>query len=121
MRPPGKGDQVRTVPLPKAARDALAAWIDERGREPGPLWTGQRGPLTVSGIVQVVLAVGNATGIPELGGCATPAAPHLRPPVQAFGHNRAELERRLGHANGRYRALCTNPPEDITAGYIEDL
>jgi site-specific recombinase XerC len=39
----------------------------------------------------------------------------------ASGHNRAELERRLGHANDRYLRLYTNPPEDIAAGYIEDL
>ncbi|MEU4223525.1 tyrosine-type recombinase/integrase [Nonomuraea sp. NPDC026600] len=40
---------------------------------------------------------------------------------QASGHNRAELERRLGHANDRYLRLYTNPPEDIAASYIEDL
>ncbi|MGV9310368.1 tyrosine-type recombinase/integrase [Nonomuraea sp. NPDC003727] len=38
---------------------------------------------------------------------------------QASGHNRAE--RRLGHANDRYLRLYTNPPDDIAAGYIEDL
>ncbi|MGV9326074.1 tyrosine-type recombinase/integrase [Streptosporangium sandarakinum] len=40
---------------------------------------------------------------------------------QASGHDRAELERRLGHANDRYLRLYTNPPDDIAAGYIEDL
>ncbi|MFG1967529.1 tyrosine-type recombinase/integrase [Nonomuraea sp. NPDC049028] len=40
---------------------------------------------------------------------------------QASGHNRAELERRLGHANDRYLRLYTNPPDDVAAGYIEDL
>ncbi|WP_406314911.1 tyrosine-type recombinase/integrase [Streptosporangium sp. NBC_01639] len=40
---------------------------------------------------------------------------------QASGHNRAELERRLGHANERYLRLYTNPPEDIAAAYVEDL
>ncbi|MGW3473033.1 tyrosine-type recombinase/integrase [Saccharopolyspora sp. NPDC000995] len=39
----------------------------------------------------------------------------------ASGHNRAELERRLGHANDRYLKLYTNPPEDIAAGWAEDL
>lgn len=34
---------------------------------------------------------------------------------------RAELERRLGHANDRYLRLDTNPPDDIAAGYVEDL
>ncbi len=40
---------------------------------------------------------------------------------QASGHNRAELERRLGHANDRYLRLYTNPPDDVAAGYVEDL
>ena len=37
------------------------------------------------------------------------------------GHNRAELERRLGHANDRYLRLYTNPPEDIAAGWAERM
>ncbi|GIH99493.1 hypothetical protein Pta02_15020 [Planobispora takensis] len=40
---------------------------------------------------------------------------------QASGHNRAELERRLGHTNDRYLRLYTNPPDDIAADYVEDL
>jgi site-specific recombinase XerD len=40
---------------------------------------------------------------------------------EASGHNRAELERRLGHANDRYLRLYTNPPDDIAAGYVEDF
>jgi site-specific recombinase XerC len=52
----GKGDQVRTVPLPAPARQALASWSDERGTHDGPAWTGQRGRMTDSGITQVVLA-----------------------------------------------------------------
>ena len=40
---------------------------------------------------------------------------------EASGHNRAELERRLGHANDRYLRLYTSPPDDIAAGYVEDL
>jgi integrase len=37
------------------------------------------------------------------------------------GHNRAELERRLGHANERYLRLYTNPPEDVAASWVEKL
>ena len=55
-------------------------------------------------------------------------SPELRPKAhlrvrlsEASGHNRAELERRLGHANDRYLRLYTNPPDDIAAGYVEDL
>lgn len=62
----GKGDEVRTVPLPPVGREHLAAWLDERGTHDGPLWTGQRGRLTISGITQVVLAVGEDAGIPGL-------------------------------------------------------
>ncbi|MGI8331330.1 tyrosine-type recombinase/integrase [Actinomadura scrupuli] len=62
----GKGDQVRTTPIPKIARDRITACLDERGRHPGPVWLGQRGPLTISGIVQVVLAVGDNAGLPGL-------------------------------------------------------
>jgi hypothetical protein len=40
---------------------------------------------------------------------------------ETSGHNRAELERRLGHANDRYLRLYTNPPDDVAAGYVEDL
>ena len=40
---------------------------------------------------------------------------------EASGHNRAELERRLGHANDRYLRLYTSPPDDIAAGYVEGL
>lgn len=40
---------------------------------------------------------------------------------ETSGHNRAELERRLGHVNDRYLRLYTNPPEDIAARYVEDL
>ena len=40
---------------------------------------------------------------------------------ETSGHNHAELERRLGHANDRYLRLYTNPPDDIAASYVEDL
>jgi integrase len=62
----GKGDEVRSVPLSRPARDLVSAWLDVRGRHPGPAWTGQRGPLTDSGITQVVLAAGNDANIPGL-------------------------------------------------------
>jgi integrase len=39
----------------------------------------------------------------------------------ASGHNRAELERRLGHANDRYLRLYTNPPDEIAAGFVEHM
>jgi integrase/recombinase XerC len=62
----GKGDEVHEVPLPAIARRRLTAWLAVRGNQPGPLWIGQRGRLTISGITQVVLAVGEDAGIPGL-------------------------------------------------------
>jgi integrase len=37
------------------------------------------------------------------------------------GNDTYELQRRLGHQSQRYIDRYTNPPEDIAAGYIEDL
>jgi integrase/recombinase XerC len=93
----GKGDQTRTVPLPQRARQAVDAYLDERGRVPGPLWTGQRGPLTVSGIVQVVLAVGVDAGIEGL-------RPHLLrhtygTRLRQGGADPAQIQALLGHAS----------------------
>jgi integrase len=62
----GKGDQVRTVPLPAPARARLSDWLAHRGHQPGLLWTGQRGPLSVSGLTQAVLAIGADAGITGL-------------------------------------------------------
>ncbi|GAA2869571.1 hypothetical protein [Nonomuraea rubra] len=38
---------------------------------------------------------------------------------QATGHNRAELEHRLTHANDRNVKIHSNPPCGIAAGYVE--
>ncbi len=62
----GKGDEVRYAPLALRAREIVSAWLDVRGRYLGTIWTGQRGPLTVTGITQVVLAAGEDVGIPGL-------------------------------------------------------
>ena len=93
----GKGDEVRTIPLPKPARDRINAWLDERGRHPGPLWPGQRGPLTISGIVQVVLAAGADAGIPGLRPhrCRHTYATRLR----QGGADVAQVQALLGHAS----------------------
>lgn len=62
----GKGVQVRDIPLPPQAREKVSVWLARRGNHPGPLWTGQRGPLSISGIAQVVLAVGEDAKLPGL-------------------------------------------------------
>ncbi|HEY6798470.1 MAG TPA: tyrosine-type recombinase/integrase [Kineosporiaceae bacterium] len=100
----GKGDQARDIPLPAKARDKVSAWLDQRGRDPGPLWTGQRGPLTISGITQVVLAVGDDAKLPGLRPhrCRHTYATRLR----QGGADPAQIQALLGHATletaGRY-------------------
>lgn len=100
----GKGDEVRLVPLAPRSRAVLSAWIHERGNDPGPLWYGQRGRLTISGITQVVLAVGAAAGVTGL-------RPHVLRHTYATrlrqdGADVAQVQALLGHATletaGRY-------------------
>jgi len=100
-----RGDEVRFVPLSKRARDLVSAWLDERGRHPGPAWHGQRGPLTIAGITQVVLAAGAAAGIPGL-------RPHRR--RHTFG-----TRLRLGGAGpAQVRALLGHASLDASARYF---
>jgi integrase len=93
----GKGDEVRSVPLSRRARELISAWLDERGRHPGPAWHGQRGPLTISGITQVVLAAGADAGIPGLRPhrCRHTFATRLR----QGGADPAQVQALLGHAS----------------------
>ncbi len=100
----GKGDQTRTVPLPARARERVSAWLLARSNQPGPLWPGQRGPLSVSGVTQVVLAVGRHAGIQGL-------RPHQLRHTYATrlrqgGADPAQVQALLGHASvetaGRY-------------------
>lgn len=93
----GKGDEVRTVPLPAPARDRVSAWLRHRGHEPGPLWTGQRGRLTTSGLTQVVLAVGADAGLEGL-------RPHRLRHTYATrlrqgGADPAQVQALLGHSS----------------------
>lgn len=96
LRLHGKGDEVREVPVPQEARKALRAWLDDRGRDPGPLWLGQRGRLTVSGITQAILAVGVDADLPGL-------RPHRLRHTYATrlrqgGADAAQIQALLGHA-----------------------
>lgn len=103
----GKGDQVRDIPLPAIARQRITAWIDQRGTDPGPLWVGQRGPLSVSGVTQIVLAVGAATSLPELKGLRPHRLRHTYATrLRQGGADPAQIQALLGHATletaGRY-------------------
>jgi integrase/recombinase XerC len=93
----GKGDEARVDPLRARARERISAWMEVRGNQPGALWTGQRGPMTISGITQVVLAVGRAAGIGGL-------RPHVLRHTFATrcrddGADVAQVQALLGHAS----------------------
>ncbi|WP_329087693.1 MULTISPECIES: tyrosine-type recombinase/integrase [unclassified Streptosporangium] len=73
----GKGDEVRTVPLPVPARERLTAWLSVRAELMAArpvlaeavgdgLWAGQRGRLSVDGVTDVVRAAGKDAGLPGL-------------------------------------------------------
>ena len=115
----GKGDQVRAIPLPKIARGRLTSWLDERGRHPGPLWPGQRGPLTISGIVQVVLAVGDDAGIPGLRPhrCRHTYATRLR----QGGADPAQVQALLGLASVETAARYFRAGKDEQAAIVDRI
>jgi integrase len=117
----GKSDQVRVVPLPVRARERVSAWLLERGRKPGPLWLGQRGPLSVSGLTQVVLAVGRQAGIEGL-------RPHRLRHTYATrlrqgGADVAQVQALLGHASvetaGRYFRAGAGEQADVVEQVFE--
>ena len=93
----GKGNEVRSVPLSRRARELVSAWLDGRGRHPGPAWHGQRGPLSISGITQVVLAASAGVGIKGLRPhrCRHTFATRLR----QGGADPAQVQALLGHAS----------------------
>ncbi|GGK93970.1 tyrosine recombinase XerC [Planomonospora parontospora subsp. parontospora] len=104
----GKGDQVRTVPLPAPARTRLNAWLHERtdlltarsalaDRIGDGLWSGQRGRLSIDGVTDVVRAVGKDAGLPSL-------RPHRLRHTYATrlregGADPAQIQALLGHAS----------------------
>jgi site-specific recombinase XerD len=66
----GKGARPRTVPIGKATAEALDRYARARQRSPHHLdphlWLGQHGPLTASGITQIVGRRGRQAGIVHL-------------------------------------------------------
>lgn len=101
----GKGDEVRTVPLPAPARQRLSAWLVQRGTDPGPLWPGQRGRLTTSGLAQVVIAIGEDAGLTGL-------RPHR------LRHTYATRLRQGGADPAQVQALLGHSSLDTTARYF---
>ncbi|AQZ62526.1 Site-specific recombinase XerD [[Actinomadura] parvosata subsp. kistnae] len=140
----GKGRTSRTVFLGRDARQALADYLEyERPGDaaastgPAALFLsaasiaarhpdGRMSPRSINTIVSEIGRLHDAQMLDpdrKFGSLRPHDARHTFAfqLSQASGHNRAELERRLGHANDRYLRLYTNPPDDIAAGYVEDL
>ena len=138
----GKGRTSRTVFLGRDARHAIADYLeaerpgdtDEQSdalflaaasigaRRPG----GRLSPRSVNTIVGQIGRIHDAETADRERQLGVLRPHDLRHTFgyrlsETSGHNRAELERRLGHANDRYLRLYTNPPDDIAAGYVEDL
>jgi integrase len=138
----GKGRTSRTVFLGRDARHAIADYLDaERpgdtdaqsealflaaasigARRPG----GRLSPRSVNNIVGQIGRIHDAQTTDRERHLGVLRPHDLRHTFgyrlsETSGHNRAELERRLGHANDRYLRLYTNPADDIAAGYVEDL
>ncbi|MCW2943166.1 MAG: Integrase/recombinase XerC [Actinomycetia bacterium] len=113
----GKGDEVRTITLPKIARTPISAWLDVRGAQEGPLWIGQRGRLTDSGITQVVLAVGADAGI---GGLRPHTLRHTYATrLRQGGADPAQIQALLGHASLDTSARYFRAGTAETAAVIE--
>ncbi|MFI6800111.1 tyrosine-type recombinase/integrase [Streptosporangium canum] len=117
-RRPGNGTVVKFCPVVVPARPVSAAFRWH------PLWIGQRGPRTASGITQAVLAIGEAAGIPGL-------RPHrLRHTyttrLREGGADPAQIQALLGHASldtiGRsFRAGRPNRPRPSSTSLSSDL
>jgi len=138
----GKGRTSRTVFLGRDARAALADYLDHE--RPGDVDEASAalfvaassiasrrpdGRLSARSVNTIVAELGRIHDLEVVGADRRLGTlrPHDLRHTFAFrlsaesGHNRAELERRLGHANDRYLRLYTNPPDEVAAGYIEDL
>jgi site-specific recombinase XerD len=101
----GKGDRRRVVPLNRAARAALRAWLFDRERHParpardqGPLWISRTGEqLSVRSITKLVTKVMAAAGVEETAhGLRHTLATRL---VREHGRDLALVADVLGHAD----------------------
>lgn len=138
----GKGGTHRTVFLSADARNALADYLErERPRDAAEtseaLFLTARsvasrrpdGRLSARSVNTILGRIGRLHDSEHTDTTrhVSPLRPHDLRHTFAFGLAKAtgadayELERRLGHRSQRYIARYTNPPEDIAAGYIENM
>jgi integrase len=116
LRVIGKGDQPREIPVPKIARDRVNDYLEIRGREPGPLWTGQRGALTKSGVTQLFHTICRKAGIHDnqRGGEQSSIGPHrarhtFATRLRQSGADQAQIQALLGHTSPNSSARYFRP------------
>lgn len=98
----GKGNKQRLIPVVNGARRALAAWLELRGDEPGPLFTGtggnnQDGRLTTQAIYDMLKKRQQAAGLASL-------SPHdfrrtFAGELLDRGADIVTVQKLMGHAN----------------------
>ena len=116
----GKGRKYREVPLHKAARESLRAYLAVRPTGRGDaLFLGQRGPLGVRGIQMRLAALGEAAGVE--------VTPHrLRHTfatrlLREAGADLVTVAALLGHSSVATTAIYTQPGEADLARAVEGL
>lgn len=138
----GKGRTERRVFLSPEARSAVADYLErervaDRAEGADALFLssmtvgsrssgGRLSPRAVNLLLSRIGQLHDAE-VTEPARRISPLRPHDLRHTFAFnlarvtGADSFELERRLGHRSARYIARYTNPPEDVAAGYVEDL
>jgi integrase len=138
----GKGNTSRHVFVSSDARASLADYLEqERPRDADPTSSavflsaasiasrrpgGRLSPRSINTICEQIGRWHDAEHV-DPDRHVSPLRPHDLRHTFAFrlaavtGADAYELQRRLGHASGRYIDRYTNPPEHIAAGYIERL
>ena len=98
-------------------RRFASAWIRQRGAGPGRLFTGQRGPLSVSGMTQVVLAVGADA---KLAGLRPHRLRHTYATrLRRGGADPAQVQALLGHTSIESTARCFRAGAAERAAVVE--
>ncbi|WP_287192251.1 tyrosine-type recombinase/integrase [Syntrophothermus sp.] len=113
----GKGNKTREVPVPHEVREALRDYLTERKDRYQELFLGQRGPLTVLGVQQMLKKYAYAAKIENL-------SPHvLRHTCATYylnkGMDLVKVAALLGHKNLNTTMVYTSPSFDDLAWAME--
>lgn len=112
----GKGDKYREVPVPSNVRSALREYLGDR--KSGPLFLGQRGPLTVRGVQQRLKKYAYLAKLDNL-------SPHVLRHTCATnllnrGVDLVKVAALLGHENLNTTAIYTRPTFDDLMAALDD-